>query len=370
MGSEWPTESDWRALELARDKPPTASQIEAVARQTTPDSARWAFGQWELRARARPKFVRADEMLFTKAGLEMASHPQLADYHAGLFPEGSRVADLTCGIGADLIAFARRGQVVGFDADPIHAACARHNLAVHGLEGEVIVADCRTEEWPSEYVFLDPGRRTESRRIRAISEYLPDPVALLPRLRAAQGFAIKLSPMLPDDDLRGFGVGVEFISAQRECREALINSETEGVWAVTVGGEVRRIPRSESPWSASEPGHYIFEADPAAIRAHALGGFGLDALGDSPGYLTGDDPTPSPWLTAFRVVWFGPWHERKVKQALRERDRAVDVVKMRGVPLDPDRVRASLRGTGQVPITALLYPVGPKVFCTLVEKLP
>jgi hypothetical protein len=50
-----------------------------------PDLAAAALTQAALRRHARAKFGAAVEMLFTRAGLEQASRPEVADYHANRF---------------------------------------------------------------------------------------------------------------------------------------------------------------------------------------------------------------------------------------------------------------------------------------------
>src|SRR5688500_1564819 len=106
-----------RALDLAEGQAATAPNIERVSREVGAEAARWAFLQWELRARARAKFARADEMLFTREALEQATHERVAEYHASRFPHDELVVDMTAGIAADLIALAKRGPAIGYELD-------------------------------------------------------------------------------------------------------------------------------------------------------------------------------------------------------------------------------------------------------------
>src|SRR5436309_7280206 len=64
-----------------------------------------------LRVRARAKFSRADEMFFTREGLEQSSSEAVAKWGAARFPEGATILDLCCGIGGDAVALASRGDV-------------------------------------------------------------------------------------------------------------------------------------------------------------------------------------------------------------------------------------------------------------------
>jgi SAM-dependent methyltransferase len=356
----------FEALARAKGLPMHPNAIEKVARQTSTEAARWAFGQWELRARAANKFAQAREMLFDRDGLEMASHERVAAYHAGLFPKGELVMDLCCGIGSDLIALAKRGPVIGFELDPVRLRYAQHNLRVHEAEAELRLKDALQEEWAG-YVFADPARRSGGQRHELISLYEPSPVAIREQFEATIGakrLVMKLSPMLPDEHL---GKSVEFLSFQGECREALSISDREGIWAVHLdSGE--RLPQMPDPVPTDTPGKYLFDADPAAIRAHALGIFRLGSLGDHPGYLTGDELVRSPWLRAYEVLEVLPANEKKLASLLKEAGTLV--LKQRGAGLDLQKLEPRLRGKGKTSRTVVFYKEGPVVRALLCNSVP
>ncbi|HRK23200.1 MAG TPA: hypothetical protein PLX06_15380, partial [Fimbriimonadaceae bacterium] len=75
-----------KALETVRGLSPTASNLTQASREYGAEAARWAFEQWDLRKRAQSKFARAEQMLFDRDGLEMASHEAMARFHAAQFP--------------------------------------------------------------------------------------------------------------------------------------------------------------------------------------------------------------------------------------------------------------------------------------------
>jgi hypothetical protein len=122
---------------LARGLQPTVKSIELVSKSSSPLDARWAFTQWKLRAKAKPKFELADEMLFENEALEMLTHPRVAQFHAQLFVPGSRIWDITAGLGSDLIELTRRHQTVGYEVDAVRAAYCSWNLRAHSLEAQV-----------------------------------------------------------------------------------------------------------------------------------------------------------------------------------------------------------------------------------------
>lgn len=348
------------ALELARGLEPTASNLERVARQTGPEEAAWAFTQWRLRHKAEGKFALARDMLFVAEALEQATHEEVARYHASRFPSGALVADLTCGIGGDLIELARRGPAVGFEIDPERAACARHNVRAHGLEAEVRLED-GTAAGPFEYALADPARRVGGRRTTRIEEFEPNPILLAERLGRVRLAAIKLSPMLPDEALESLGPCVEFVSFAGECREALVwlgLEAPEGRWAVHVeSGERLEAGPAPAPGPADR---YFYEADPAAVRAHALGALcrrhGLAPLGQSNGYLAGGALVESPWLRAFETLEAPLRSEREVRHWLDGRGARLAAVKTRGVRLDPQALLSRLKTGGGMPVELAVYP--------------
>ncbi|HTQ08869.1 MAG TPA: hypothetical protein VMI31_02240 [Fimbriimonadaceae bacterium] len=351
------------ALAAAEGLEATPGNLTRVADATSESAARWAFGQWALRKRARAKFALADRMLFDSDGFEMASHEAVAGYHASCFSDGAEAADLSCGIGSDLIALARRGSALGFEFDPFRAACARHNLAVHELDAEVRVGDCLTAIWPSGFAFCDPSRRSQDLRRRSIADWTPDPFAVAERFRSLRLGGLKLSPMTDDRDLDRLGGSVEFVSFGGECREAL-------VWLGSLSRPGRRavhietgtfLESSESVPAVSTPKGRLFDADPAAIRAHCLGElgrrYGLSALGDSNGYLSGDADADTPWLRAYEVLAFHSADVKRTRTDLRRLGAGTPIVKCRGAKIDVDALRKELRGEGEE-LVVVVYPDG------------
>ena len=83
---------------------------------------------------------------------------------------------------------------------------------------------------------------------------------------------------------------------------------------------------------------------------------GLQALGDSNGYLTGPS-VRSPWLRAFRVLLELPTDLKRARQALRERGWGVAAVKSRYPGVEPARLQRELGASGE-PVTVVAWPEG------------
>jgi len=369
-------------MAAARGVDPTPKNIERLAAAHGPEVARWAFLQWQLRERAKAKFARAEEMLFDRPGLEMSTHERVAAYHASRFPAGELIADLTCGIGADLIALAQRGQGVGFELDPQRSEYAKWNLAVHGASsGSVRVEDCLAAEWSFKFAFADPARRTQSARTWNPQEFEPHPIELAKRFESLELAGMKLSPMIRDDFFRHLPGELEFVSFGGECREAV-------VWMGRQAGRTRsavllgsadfrsaalRLEAAIAPAPKAEAAlRFLYEADPAAIRAHALGTLAVETrtqlLGDSNGYLTSDAMVENPWLTGFEVLADHPADLRQTNQVLRSLNAGTPVIKSRVPRLEAEQLRRQFRGDGRELIVAV-YPVGKKLRHAVLQRL-
>lgn len=371
------------ALAASEGLKPTPANIERLTKTYGIELSRWAFSQWELRDRAKGKFKKAAEMLFDREALEMATHEEVAAFHASLFPDGVKIADLTCGIGADLIALARNRDAIGFELDPIRAEYVQHNLAAHKVCAEVRCDDSleATVDW--EFAFADPARRVSDgggRRVsRDGSSYSPRLESLTGSFSSLKGWLIKLSPLLADSTLDSLSETQIFVSHQGECKEVLCTNlplpegRAAGVWAHQVEsgkwlaageGELCDDPRGTGAVSKLS----LYEADPAAIRSHCLSTlcaqFDLEPLGDSNGYLTGPPCVKSPWLREFEIIANPGSDERALKKLIQEFGPKQLIVKQRGCNLDPVRLAKQLLPKPNVAgnvMVILAYSVGKSV---------
>ena len=357
------------ALDLAEGLVATPTNLERVAQKTDSAASRWAFGQWELRAHAKGRFPGAEGLLYVREALEQATHVELATYHASRFPAGERVVDLTFGVGGDGLALAARGPVLGFEIDPERAEYARWNLAALGLVGEVREADglAWLRENGAPYVLADPARRVGGRRTLDPADFSPNPFEIAEAAWECRRWLMKLSPMMPDEVLTSLSPRIEFVSFGGECREALLVGGADplpkGVWATHPDRDP--LEGGTTTVAALSPEDWLHDADPAAVRAHALGRFGLRALGDAPGYLVGPR-VESPWLRAYRIV--DDVAPKNLKATLRAMGAATPVLKQRGARQDLDRWRKELGSHGDRPTAVAFYAQGASVRALVLES--
>lgn len=364
------------ALKAFEGQPATIKTVDRLAKTYGLDPAAWALGQALLRERAKAKFSQSEKMIFTKDCLEMTSHERVSDFHASLFPESDEVIDGTCGIGGDLMALARRGRAQGCDLRSDVLTAAQWNLKALGLKADLRQGSCLDQDWEGRSVWLDPARRGSGGRTLNPDSFSPSFSQILFKSLEADLAWIKLTPLLSDSLLESAGKGLIFVSHQGECAEALVQAgrlPTQQFRRAFLVEEGLWLDATPPPALADEPGSFVYEADPAAIRAHCLGGFGLEALGDTPGWLTGDAVEPCPWLTAFRVVWSGAWRESHLHTLIKSEGIRLDSIKTRGVKVEPSQTLKRLKkGSGQKDgprRELMLYSQGPRIRAILAERI-
>ncbi|WP_436761173.1 class I SAM-dependent methyltransferase [Streptosporangium sp. V21-05] len=334
-----------------------------------------ALTQATLRLRAREKFgTDADLMYFTRTGLEQATRREVADHRARRVPAGSRVADVCCGIGGDLLALARAGcSVEAVDADPLTAAVAQANADALGLGDRVTVraADASTLD-PAAFdvLFADPARRTARGRTFDPMGYSPPWPAVLEMVARAGAACLKVAPGIPYEFVPE-GAEAEWVSYKGDVKEAVI-------WCgALAGGTARRAtilpsgatmtpdPALGDP-ATGPAGRYIYEPDGAAIRAHLVAeiaaSVGGRLLDPQIAYITGDTATPTPWASRYEVHETMPFSLKRLRAALRERGAGNVTIKKRGSAVDVDRLRKDLRLSGGESAVVILTRIGDRPF--------
>jgi len=285
--------------------------IELLARDYGAARAAALAEQLDLRGRARARWGTGLGFLFTAAGLEMSTAPQIAARRARrLAGLGMPVADLTCGIGGEIAACAQAGlPAFGADRDPVAALLAASNVPTAGI----VVADAARPPFLLDRMalLLDPSRRT-GRGQRTF-----DPARFSPPWDVAMTLALQA----PAAVVKGPpGIAHEALPPQAEV-EWLELGHTLHEAAVWVGGDatpgLRRavlLPsgyelRSDEPQVAvgcRTPGAFVHDPASCVTRAglvrqlaHRLGAGMLDP---QVAYLTTDEAAVDPLCDSFRVL--------------------------------------------------------------------
>jgi SAM-dependent methyltransferase len=363
------------------EHPDDPVRVAAVVRRLEPDAERAAAAttQAQLRARGVAKFGQAaHRMFFTPDALEQATRTRVADHRAArlaaAIPGGS-VVDLGCGIGGDLIAFARAGLVAaGVDLDPVRAAMARANLDALGLPGAVRAGDATAVD-PSGFdaAFADPARRGGRGRVFDVDGWSPPWPWVLDLLR--RHALVKVAPGI-GHDLVPPGAEAEWVSDGGEVKEAVIWSpglSTTDRRATVIGeGGLATLTDEDDPGAdVRAVGAYLYEPDGAVVRAGLVTAVaaGVDGglVDEHIAYVTSDASFRTPFARGYRVVEQLPYREKQLRAALHERGIGRLTIKKRGVQVVPDELRKRLALRGDDEATLVLTRVAGQGTALLVQ---
>lgn len=369
---------------LRASRADTLTALTRLRKQAAPEQAAAAWEMTTLRERGRVKFgPQAEAMFFVREALEQASGLEAAQYHAARFREAgmNSVADLGGGIGGDSLAFARAGlQVTLWERDPARALFAEENARVWGLSdritvkaGDVIAEGL--EQNPAKAVWLDPARRVGSRRVSDPEDYAP-PLSWLSEVSGdgsknigVSNIGVKLSPAIDHALAAQYGAELEFLSAGGECREALLwlgglktGDRLRATVLTSQGPQTVTGPADTAEGPSVKTGRYLYEPDPAVIRAHLVRTLAAQ-LGAAPvdphiAYLLGDHLRPTPFAVAYEVTEQFPYSRRRLQDALTARQVGRVIIKKRGFPLEPEALRKQLTLRGDREIIVVLARVG------------
>jgi hypothetical protein len=322
------------------------------------------------RRKAAGKFERGDRMWVEPVGVEQATAEPVARYKAMRFQACPIVVDLCAGIGGDTLAMARRSRVLAVDLDAGMCRRLRWNAEVYEVADNVLAVQARAEAFPipdGARVHIDPDRRAlGDRRARSLEDYAPGPAAWADLIDRVPGGAIKLSPAA--DFARYFPPGssceVELISLRGECKEAT-------VWFGELAGcrrRATRLPEGDT-WTDRDavdpepPGvaplsDWIFDPDPSLLRAGLLDGFArmhrLSRVAEGVDYLTGPEPVDTSFLDAFAVREVCSLDLKHLRRMIQRHRVGILEIKVRGIDVTPEALRARLRPRGEESATLLV----------------
>lgn len=332
------------------------------SRGIAPAVAAAALTQVELRRRAAAKFgPAAGAMFFTRTGLEQSTRTVVADRRAARLRAAgvATLADLGCGLGADALAAARAGiTVYAVDSDPLTAALARANAEASGLAHLVTVA-CATAQSVDvtgfDAVFVDPARR------RAGGGRVFDPRSCSP----PWDFVVALSRRVPrtvcklapgiDHALIPPGAEGEWVSVDGDLVEAAIwcgplATTARRATVLRRGRVVDLTGDGDSRAPVGGTGGYLYDPDPAVVRAHLVAEFAATVSGrladPDIAYVHTDAPVSTPYGRGFAVTDVLAFSLKRLRTMLRERGVGRLEILKRGSALQPEQLRRDLRLAG------------------------
>jgi len=228
--------------------------------------------------------------VLTRDGVEQASHPLVADFHAEVVQEAgvTSIVDLTAGLGSDSAALSRHGiAVTAVERNPYTAELLAHNVGQGpGVPITILIGDSMELAPPSGAYFVDPARRSGTRTAsgsRALPERDPErwspPLTWVLDLATQALVFMKAAPALDPPP----GWARYYISLDRTLVETFTTNAHSGTFAVMIStrhGTTRVMTdlsaasaasTAASAASSSPAVHvvqdYLYELDPAMTRA-------------------------------------------------------------------------------------------------------
>jgi hypothetical protein len=337
-----------------------------------------------LRRRGRTKFGDvADSMWFTAEGLEQATSAIAAQHRATRFGalrttrgRPANVADLCCGIGADLRALEAAGcAVTGFDRDPVTVLAARLNGGSPVECVDVESVDLRSYD----AAFIDPARRGGGRRTFDVNAYSPPWSFVMALLAAMPSAAAKVAPGIPHD-LVPAGIEIEWVSVGGGLKEAVLwaglftdGSTRRRATLLPSGATMQARADADEPPPTGPMRRYLYEPDDAVVRAHLIGdlarsvdGVLLDA---TTAYITSDRLVETPFARAFEVRDVMPFSLKRLRAALRERDIGGVTIMKRGSAVDVEALRRDLRLSGAKQAVVVLALIGGRHHAVIADAV-
>lgn len=369
------------------DDPSSLKAGAALRRTLSPDrAAAVADLEWLRRRGAAKLGDMAASLFLTHDGLEQATRFPVAQWRAGrLSGAATRMIDAGCGLGIDALAARMAGiEVIGIEKDPVTAIFARANLGtVPGPAYEVRTADLKDlnpEELPGgrgtqdTAIFLDPARRTEKGRSWKVDDLSPSWDSILGVL--GHGFVVvKLAPGFPRRLLPA-GVDVTWVSHKKDLVETTLWSwagATGRREAVVLNGTESRLLAGGPLPSPAPVSRYVYEPDPAVIRAGATGVLarmaGVRPVADSIAYLTGPDLLLTDFADVFEVLEILDFSEKALRAWVRDQGIGTLEIKVRGLGVDPAVLRRALRPKGANAATIILTPTTDGAKALVVRRI-
>jgi hypothetical protein len=378
---------------MATDQPAeTPAEIAKWRETLSPESVAAAREQVQLRKAARAKFGRADEMLFDRTALEQATDEVVATYKAKRIAEVvgdvGGVDDLCCGIGGDAIAFAEYGTVTAVDRSSLHARMAEHNGRVYGRRIETLVGDVAWHRPRHRFAHIDPDRRASGTKRHDPSIASPGTEIIADLINRYEGMAIKLSPGAEFDTLEFVSdhdsIEIDVISHRGECKQAVVwtsalRTHLRRATVLPSGAQLHADQPEELVWPESRPpeaGGYLYEPDPAVIRADLVGVLArrIDAQPIDPQitWLFAEAPVPpetGSFVQGFHVIDVQPFASRRLRAWLSDHDVGRLEIKTRGFAARPETLQKQLRTRGTREATLLVTRVNERPIAILAERL-
>ncbi|TYP96523.1 hypothetical protein BC792_10510 [Sphingobacterium allocomposti] len=278
-----------------------------------------------------------------KLNLEQASSMATGGFKASLIKHGSRLIDLTGGFGVDSFYFAQRAlEVTHCEINEHLSAIVAHNFDVLRLFNITCfsgdgVQKIRQSSQTYDYIYIDPSRRVNQKKVFRLEDCVPDIIALQDLFfERATCIITKLAPLLDIhlalkqlEHVRD----VYVVSVDNDCKELLFIQQKAYDGETTIHA-VRLQPdgpqdlsftnteEKEHEVPLSPPRTFLYDPDVAINKAGAFKTvgirYGLHKLGLHTHLYTSDELVPSFPGKCFKIVAVHPLRALKKEMLLKK----------------------------------------------------
>ena len=323
-----------------------------------------------LRIKGKKKFPRAYQMKFNRDGLAQASSKYVAEYRTWKMRqklgEVQKSLDVGSGVGGDTIAMSLRWKVLSVERSPVTMAMLKHNVQVYntGKNVDFILGDILKLVDDIEFqkkledidcIFFDPSRRGKGKRIE---EYEPS-LSFVEKLKDfSQNICVKIALGVDLSRIK-YDCDVEVISYKGEVKEVVlwfgefkVSSDKKHILATKLPEKITWIQKQKRyKVPVSEPKEFIYEPDPAFIKAHLISDiaekYNLHQLNENIAYLTSDSYIETPIMKSYHVLAYENLDYDVINNKLSKLNLGKIDFKARGVSIDLKTIHKYIHGTGK-----------------------
>lgn len=284
--------------------------------------------QSELRKKAEKKFKYAQQMIFTRKGLEQSTSEEIARFTASLFKSSSTILDVCAGIGGNSIGLQSRfSQLTTIEPDALLNAIHAHNLNVYFPTVQINrIASELNHRHLQEYqtIFIDPDRRAMGKRSYSMEDHAPDIQLIIDHCKTSKEIMIKLSPMINADQTAP-GFKPLYIADEMELKQNLWLGgelmETPITFAILHNGKIFDSLHLPPTVINSNGDEFIYELNPAIIKAgeayRVAQRFQLQAYSETNKHFLGPYQNIFPFASCWKILAQEPFHPKKLTALLQ-----------------------------------------------------
>ena len=351
--------------QLRAEKPTSINQIQQAIAAYPQAPVRDLLTLFRLQDANNHKFSHAHHLMLSDKAAQQASSSCLAAYHASKMQPGWHVADLCCGVGVDLQAFATRAShVFALDASDEVLAMARFNATVANHTNiSFLCQRAETFSQPVDALYADPDRRKSGKRLINPETYSPPLSALLSLQAITSNLLIKCAPAV---DYPSIQVPLphtwECVAEGNTVKEMLLCTgqfATPDVprRAVVLPSGIT-LNTSHAAIETSTLKTYLHTPHGAVVRAGLVQEcgekIGATMLHPKIALLTSDQPGNSELVESYKVSDEFPYSLKTLKGWIKAHNIGNLVIKTRGFPDTVESFRKKLRLSGNASATLFL----------------